>query len=412
MRSATALTPLAGSAPAFSATFDATGQSRLVVPGQTQRKHIWDLPATFHCSIVGTCLSNAEVRRILRKIGDPEAETASEHRLHGKAVTMAARQDIAGKLLNKALDQGHDRFIRRFAKARTEAALHEAWREASSEGDIAGGYWAAMTHPLSTRDFAATLFGEIHMLSHLVGRTNRADLKRLKELEALLTAQSDRIAELEARVKDLTEEKVDLAQSRDALRLEMRLTPLRSAAATAHPDDAALWRQRYETEAARAAHLSARLAEETAARSKAADKMRLAEDQQRTLFKTLALVEHEIASLVRPEPGPGNLDGRRLLYVGGRPNLMDTLRNLATRSGAVLLCHDGGIEDSLGLLPGLVTQCDTILFPVDCISHAAMLTLKRLSREAGKPFVPLRSASVSGFVALLSGLEAVRPSAC
>jgi hypothetical protein len=38
---------------------------------------------------------------------------------------------------------------------------------------------------------------------------------------------------------------------------------------------------------------------------------------------------------------------------------------------------------------------------VDCVSHHAMATVKRLCRQAGKPFMPLRR---SGLASLLAGL--------
>jgi Uncharacterized protein conserved in bacteria (DUF2325) len=65
------------------------------------------------------------------------------------------------------------------------------------------------------------------------------------------------------------------------------------------------------------------------------------------------------------------------------------------------LHHDGGIEERGGLLPGLVSRADAVLFPVDCVSHAAMSLVKRLCRQAGKPFVPLRSAGLAPFCAAL-----------
>jgi hypothetical protein len=58
---------------------------------------------------------------------------------------------------------------------------------------------------------------------------------------------------------------------------------------------------------------------------------------------------------------------RTLLYVDGRPAQIGQLRNVAERAGAVLLHHDGGIEDRGGLLPGLISRADAVLFPVDCI---------------------------------------------
>ena len=90
-----------------------------------------------------------------------------------------------------------------------------------------------------------------------------------------------------------------------------------------------------------------------------------------------------------------------LLYVGGRPAQIGHLRALAEDFGAIFLHHDGGVEERGGLLPGLVSRADAVLFPVDCVSHAAMSLVKRLCQQVGKPFVPLRSAGLMPFFAAL-----------
>jgi hypothetical protein len=90
-----------------------------------------------------------------------------------------------------------------------------------------------------------------------------------------------------------------------------------------------------------------------------------------------------------------------VLYIGGQQARIGHLRELAERAGAVFLYHDGGIEDRRGMLPGLVSRADAVLFPVDCISHAAMLQVKRLCYQAGKKFLPLRSAGLAPFCAVL-----------
>jgi hypothetical protein len=95
------------------------------------------------------------------------------------------------------------------------------------------------------------------------------------------------------------------------------------------------------------------------------------------------------------------LDGIVLLYVGGRPHQVAHLRAAAGRIGATLLHHDGGIENHTNLLPGLTSQADLVLFPVDCISHKAALSVKSLCRQAGKRFVPLRSVGVTSLLAAL-----------
>src|SRR5262249_31546224 len=54
-----------------------------------------------------------------------------------------------------------------------------------------GAYWATLTHPAATRAVIRDAFGDVHMLSHLVG----ADIRRLCELEeenAELRARLDR----------------------------------------------------------------------------------------------------------------------------------------------------------------------------------------------------------------------------
>jgi hypothetical protein len=77
------------------------------------------------------------------------------------------------------------------------------------------------------------------------------------------------------------------------------------------------------------------------------------------------------------------------------------LKAAVERAGGAFLHHDGGIEHSMTLLPGLVSRAGCTVFPVDCISHDAMGAVKRHCRQAGKPFVPLRTSSVTS---LLAGL--------
>src|SRR5262249_30592377 len=88
----------------------------------------------------------------------------------------------------------------------------------------------------------------------------------------------------------------------------------------------------------------------------------------------------------------GNLGGATVLYVGGRPRQAAQMKLLVERASGQLLHHDGGIEDHPDLLAGLVSRAAVAFFPVDCVSHAAMDSVKRLCRQAGKPFVPLRSS--------------------
>lgn len=102
---------------------------------------------------------------------------------------------------------------------------------------------------------------------------------------------------------------------------------------------------------------------------------------------------------------------RVALYVGGRPGCLPYLRAALEATGGRLLSHDGGRDDRISLLPGLIGQAEHVVFPVDCVSHDAMLTVKRLCRRAGAPWSPLRSPGFASFLAGLAGAVPARQQA-
>jgi hypothetical protein len=129
-----------------------------------------------HCSIIGTCLSTGELRQTETRLGFAQSDW-TDHNLHHKAVSLAAKPP------HKALDRRHKLPVSQFSKARTEANLTVLWRDAVKRGDIPGAYWAELTHPATNQGLVRPVFGEVHMLSHLVGAANRADIRRLCDLE-------------------------------------------------------------------------------------------------------------------------------------------------------------------------------------------------------------------------------------
>ena len=84
------------------------------------------------------------------------------------------------------------------------------------------------------------------------------------------------------------------------------------------------------------------------------------------------------------------------------------LRALVERSGASFLHHDGGIEDRSGLLEAQVSRADVVFFPVDCVSHNAVGTVKRMARYMGKPYVALRSSGLTALAAALRKISTER----
>ena len=148
-----------------------------------QRTRIWDLHNSLHCSIIGTCLTSGELRRLLVRLNVKGADTADDHDLHMLGVMLASRPQAGAKILQKTLDRRHEMALRQFARAKDTAAICALWEDAMRRGDIPGAYWALLTHPVTTDAMVKQAFGEVHMLSHLVGAANRADIRRLRQLE-------------------------------------------------------------------------------------------------------------------------------------------------------------------------------------------------------------------------------------
>src|SRR5262249_13349238 len=59
-----------------------------------------------------------------------------------------------------------------------------------------------LTHPATTNELAKNVFGEVHMLSHLVGAANRADIRRLRQLEEENVALAATIARQQRQLRD------------------------------------------------------------------------------------------------------------------------------------------------------------------------------------------------------------------
>jgi Uncharacterized protein conserved in bacteria (DUF2325) len=387
----------------------------LVVTGaRGRRAKLWDITPALHCSIIGTCLSAAELRQFFVKLGDPTARTASDHTLHSYGVNGAAKHDFIGKQLNKALDARHEVAIRRFAKASTREQVRDFWLEAFEQGGIPGGYWALLTHPATDRPLVEEAFGQVHMLSHMVGSSNRIDIVRLRTLERELGERDEKIARQQAHLSAGSQARAELLRKVEGLEIEVRRqeSAARTAAElTAGAITTAALLQRLDTEKAHSGQLAARVAELEDQVSKAHKFAATLNKQNDQLQREVTALEAELKIDDLDEAGPGvehNLQGLTVLYVGGRPGLIDQLKAIVTKRGGTVLSHDGGIEEKLTALPGLIGRADAIFFPVDCVSHSAVGQIKKYCRDTDKPFIPLRTASVASFIFAVGNPDALQ----
>ncbi|MBW6401130.1 DUF2325 domain-containing protein [Roseomonas sp. HJA6] len=155
--------------------------------------------------------------------------------------------------------------------------------------------------------------------------------------------------------------------------------------------------------AARADAAEARRAEAESRAAAASREATAAATDRDALRREIAAAEAALTDDSPTSPAIGA--PRTILYVGGRSGQTAVLRRAAERCGAELLHHDA--EQGSALLAGLVGRASLVVFPVDCVSHDAALAVKRLCRQTGRPFRPLRSTGAASLLAALQDAPAL-----
>lgn len=373
-----------------------------VAGGPTARRRaLWEMDTVLHCSVIGTCLTTGELRTIMARV-DPalkDRRAHDDHAVHHAAVLAAGRPLKGGKLLQKALDLRFAGKIRQFAQAEDEAALLQLWQRHLEEGDIPGAYWAALGHPALRQDGRTRIFGDVHMLSHLVGASNRAALKQLQALEAANAALLEERQRLRANLQAMTaqrdrlerdlhhERAAGLAHERQAARLASRL------------EDQASEQLPREIQASRAACSAARSQASELAGELAAERQRRAE-----LETALAQARAEIDALtpIFEDETPLDLAGGQVLLVGGRTGQAAHARDFVERHGGRFAHHDGGLERSCAQLPALAAQADIVVVAIDHVSHEAALLAKKAAQHAGIAFAPMPRSGLGALARTLA----------
>ena len=378
------------------------------------RRKLWDLSNFLHCSVIGTCLNANELRRVVVKAVGSYAHSWSDHEIHTEGVRLACRNDALGKLLNKSLDAKYAGVLRMFAPAKTGEDILSLWKVVKAEGDIPGGYWACVTHPATDETTLKRVFGDVHMLSHLVGAANRADIRRLAELEAEVAALKDKIARQEKSIQMVALERDEKGRAYDALvmeRLLERQSPQHTASSSGRLNDATdRLLAKLESQSMRLAASEKKQQAWHDERQRFSLELERLSRSEAALIDELGSLEDMIQRLQGHETPEQeirrDLSGIWFLYVGGRTHHIATLQAEVLKTGATLLHHDGGQSEALSLLPGLISQAQFVLFPLDCVGHNAVSTIKKLCKQAEKPYIPLPRSGLGSLLRALKDLPA------
>ncbi len=385
------------------------------------RKKIWELEHPFHCSIIGTCLSLEELRDLCRKLHVTPHSNLSDYELHRAFVSIANQQSHATRRLNKYLDQKYRDTIRQFTKHDTDNTLEALWQTALESGELAGAYWALVTHPHISIPLQDRIYGEIHMLSHLAGATVRVDMQELNRLQRQNKQLKRQITETDIKSKALITERDHTLRDLNSqlLQTQRKLKQLQSVPAQqtkpqeteAKPSQQTLsnlqqqlqqaesntlvWQEKAERAQHRIAQLETKLSE--------------LQGEHDALEASLEKVLTPDCQNCNNEPEyciNKDLYGRCILYVGGRSKQCAHFRALVEKQNGQFIHHDGGMNDGRQRLGTILPQADVVLCPLDCVSHDAANRVKQFCKRYGKQLVFLPRSSLAAFTRSLNELAA------
>jgi hypothetical protein len=135
----------------------------------SRRARLYELDPYIHVSVIGTCLSRADLHEIVARFAGLDTALVSDFELHHAAVQIAAEGGHGAAALHDMLDSRYEREIRRFKRARDQNELLQWWSVGRRNGETAGAYWALMTHPRATGEFRRRIVGEVHGLTYRGG---------------------------------------------------------------------------------------------------------------------------------------------------------------------------------------------------------------------------------------------------
>ncbi len=376
-------------------------------PAGSRRRRIWDLSHECHCPVIGVCIPLTNLRRIVNKAMNGQA-IAEDYEIHVGAIAECGRRNRLSEAIQQELEQRYARTIQEFRAAKTVEAVTRLWLSAIDKGDVAGAFWAALTHPRCDADLQDGLCRDMHMLQHQAGASVRIDIARfnaLVEQNKLLTRELGRVQE---RHKHTLAEKTREIEKQNTQLIQLRAESIGkdSSIHFLSCDIAALKTEVPELETRQ--RLLKKIEQMTERQTEMENQVRELKQKLAEAIKAAADMQEQAAEQSRQQPEEKvypitlHLRQKTVLCVGGRSGNVPTYRDLIERIGGRFAHHDGGLEDNQSLLDASLAAADLVICQTGCISHTAYWRVKDFCKRTGKRCVFVENPSVSS---LARGLE-------
>ena len=380
----------------------------------SRRRRLWDLDHHCHCPLVGVSLPMETLRRLVNKALGGNA-VANDYEVHAGAVSEAARRCKLSELMQAELDARYAREIQMFKTAKSTLAVAELWIKYLKAGDVAGAFWAALSHPRCDVPLQEAMCKDLHMFQHQAGAGVRLEMARfnaLAEENAVLGRELGKV-----------QERITRVMAQKAADMERLQSELLQARAESIAKDSRMAFMAQDLEALQA---SIPQLEDRQRLQKRVDQM--AQRQQELeahnadLRRRLAVAERvasERVGVERSAPEPAALQDvqavvvqlhqKVVLCVGGRSGNIANYRDVVERVGGKFAHHDGGVEDNASVLDANLAAADLVICQTGCISHNAYWRVKDFCKRTGKRCVFVENPSASSLERGLVQMALAKP---
>lgn len=368
-----------------------------------RRSSIWDLPPHLSCPVIGTCINVSELKRLKirfkKQIGDVQFE--SDYDLHSYFVSASTNKNVISVHINKTLNNQYQRFINEIKTKKNDEQIESVWEliVPSDLHSLAGYFWAIVTSKYASEQLKDKVYGEIHMISHIAGQSNKIIEQNLineKHKVLLDNVKKDRSIDSKNNLIEGQRILIDELRQRNAqITLQLSGLQIKNQSPGLSTED-------YQHQLADQQHNIYRLQK----RINQLEKKRETEPKQKIAYNLKDQISTPLKPLqIATESCDGNckkckstdLCGKKILYVGGFSRHRNKFQQLTQSINGEFYYHDGGKQQSEHQLTEMVKKVDCIFCPVDCISHSAVDRIKTLAKSHCKDCVFLRSASLSSF---------------
>ncbi|MEA3224215.1 MAG: DUF2325 domain-containing protein [Thermodesulfobacteriota bacterium] len=382
------------------------------------RRHLWEIENFYHCSIIGTCLTIFEQKKILAKEHIPYKKLTLPE-IHSIMVSNCQEENNLSRRLNNLLNQKYRKEILDLSDY-SEEELLTLWEKKLKVGDICGVYWVALSRKDLSGKTPCKLFGDVHMLSHLNGGETREYLREavsIRERNGALT-------------KRLEHEKIiRRQQKKELVTMKEDLIEMERKYNTTGIENSELTQKLGEV------HSTKRIDEIKAKNLALKDQLQKGEDmlkrytnlieslkkEKEEMFSNLAnleesnrLLKNEVYDTPQQlsnihfqcdESCPAfDLYAKRILIVGGITRLSSIYRDLIEERGGAFDYHDGYMRGGETILEDQIKRSDFVLCPVDVNSHNACLTVKKFCKKSRRSYQMLSSSSLTSITRALIGI--------